>query len=66
MDVYDRNLMDALEIARTSANTQMEKLCNNRQYIDGCIYQSIRDNIDVDIQLLKSYLYCKGDENIKE
>ena len=63
MDAFERNLMDNLKMAKISANAQMERLCNNRQYIDGCIYQSIRDNIETQIRLFKSYLYCRENKD---
>lgn len=61
-NVYDfREIMDALETARILAGAEMERLCNDHQYIDACVYQSVRDSIALNIQLLKSYEHCKAE-----
>jgi len=62
MNAYDvRNLLDTLETARIHAGAEMERLCNNNQHIDACVFQSIRDSIAQNIQLLQSYVICKAE-----
>lgn len=50
-----KNLYNTLVTARIYASEQHEKLYNANEYIDACIFQSIRDSIDQNIKLLKSY-----------
>lgn len=58
---YDfRKIMDALETTRIYAGAEMERLCNDHQYIDACVFQSVRDSIAQNIQLLESYKQCKN------
>lgn len=52
-------LLDTLETSRIYAGAEFERLCNNNQHIDACVFQSIRDNISQNIQLLQSYMICK-------
>lgn len=52
-------LFDALETARIYAGAKMERLCNNNKHIDACVFQAVRDSLAQDIQLLKSYMFCK-------
>ena len=67
MNTYDvRNLLDNLDTARTYAGAEFERLCNNNQYIDACIFQSIRDSIAQNIQLLQSYVFSKAKNEDKE
>lgn len=54
-------LFDYLDTARIYAGAEFERLCNNNQYIDACVFQSIRDSIAQNIQLLQSYLICKAE-----
>lgn len=62
MNAYDlRNLFDTLETARIYAGAEMERLCNNNQHIDACVFQSISDSIAQNIQLLQSYVICKAE-----
>ena len=62
MNSYDvRTLMDNLESARIYAESEFERLCNNNQHIDACVFQSIRDSIAQNIQLLQSYVICKAE-----
>jgi len=62
MNAHDiRTLLDNLETARIYAGAEFEKLCNNNQYIDACVFQSIRDSIAQNIQLLQSYMICKAE-----
>lgn len=59
MNAYDaENILDNLETARISAGAEFERLCNNNKYTDACVFQSIRDSIAQNIQLLRSYLIC--------
>ena len=61
MNIYDFDtLLDYLETARIYAGAELERLCNNNQYIDACVYQCIRDSIAQNIQSLKSYANCKS------
>lgn len=67
MNTYDlRNLFDTLETARIYAGAEMERLCNNNQHIDACVFQSIRDSIAQNMQLLQSYMICKAESEDKE
>lgn len=62
MNAYDvKNLLDNLETAKTYAGAELGRLCNNHQYIDACVFQSIRDSIAQNIQLLQSYVICKAE-----
>lgn len=61
MNAYDvKALLDSLDTARIYAGAEFEKLCNNNQHIDACVFQSIRDSIAQNIQLLQSYVTCKA------
>lgn len=61
MNTYDiRTLLDNLAEARIYAGAEFERLCNNNQHIDACVFQSIRDSIAQNIQLLQSYMICKA------
>lgn len=65
MDNYKFNVMiDHLESVRIYAGSEFEKLCNNSEYIDACVFQSIRDSIDQNIQLLHSYASCKTESEV--
>lgn len=55
-------LLDNLETARIYAGAEFERLGNNKQYIDACVFQSIRDSIAQNIQLLQSYAHCTESE----
>ena len=60
MNAYDViKLLDDLESARIYAGAEFERLCNNNQHIEACVFQSIRDSIAQNIQLLQSYVICK-------
>lgn len=62
MNIYDfRALLNTLETARIYAGAEFERLCNNNQHIDACVFQSVRDSIAQNIQLLKSYECCKAE-----
>ena len=67
MDAYDfRTLLDNLETARIYAGAEFDRLCNNNQYIDACVFQSVRDSIEQNIELLQSYVICKAESEDKE
>jgi len=67
MNAYDfRNLLDNLETARIYAGAECGRLCNNNQHIDACVFQSIRDSIAQNIQLLQSYVICKAEGSEEE
>lgn len=61
-----RTLLDNLNTARINAGAEFERLCNNNQYLDACIFQSLRNGIAQNIQLLQSYVICKEEERSKE
>lgn len=61
-----RSLLDNLDTAKIYAGAEFERLCNNNQHIDACVFQSIRDSIAQNIQLLQSYLICKEESEDKE
>jgi hypothetical protein len=52
-------LFDALETARIYAGAKMERLCNNNEHIDACVFQAVRDSLAQNIQSLQSYVSCK-------
>lgn len=67
MNAYDvRTLLDNLDTARIYAGAEFERLCNNNQHIDACVFQSIRDSIAQNIQLLQSYVICKSESEPQE
>jgi len=71
METYDnaydiKALFDYLNTARIYAGAEFERLCNNNQHIDACVFQSIRDSIAQNIQLLQSYVICKAESEDKE
>ena len=62
MNYYDaKSLLANLEGARIYAGAEFERLCNNNQHIDACVFQSIRDSIAQNIKLLQSYVICKAE-----
>ena len=66
MNAYDvKTLLDNLDTARIYAGAEFERLCNNNQHIDACVFQSIRDSIAQNIQLLQSYVICKAESDDK-
>ena len=66
MNAFDfRTLLDNLDTARIYAGAEFDRLCNNNQHIDACVFQSIRDSIAQNIQLLKSYVICKAESKEK-
>lgn len=65
MSLYTVNmttLLDSLETARIYAGAEFERLYNNKQHVDACVFQSIRDSIAQNIQLLQSYAHCAESE----
>lgn len=66
MNAYDvDNLLNNLDTARIYAGAEFERLCNNNQHIDACVFQSIRDSIAQNIQLLQSYIVAKHESEVK-
>lgn len=66
MNAYDiKNLFDNLDAAKIYAGAEFERLCNNNQFIDACVFQSIRDSIAQNIQLLQSYIIAKHESEVK-
>jgi hypothetical protein len=67
MNAYDfRTLLDNLDTARIYAGAEFDRLCNNNQHIDACVFQSIRDSIAQNIQLLQSYVSCKAENEVED
>lgn len=64
-DYNVRTLLDNMSTARIYAGAEFERLCNNNQHIDACVFQSIRDSIVQNIQLLQSYMICKAESEKK-
>lgn len=63
MNDYDfKTLLDNLNTARIYAGAELGRLCNKNQHIDACVFQSIRDSLTQNIQLLQSYVICKEAE----
>lgn len=66
MNTYDvKILIDNLETARIYAGAEFERLCNKNQHIDACVFQSVRDSIAQNIQLLQSYVICKAESEVE-
>lgn len=51
-----KELLDNLKTARIYAGAEFERLCNKNKYIAACVFQSIRDSIEQNIDLLQSYM----------
>ncbi len=67
VNAYDvKNLFDNLDEARIYAGAEFERLCNNNQHIDACVFQSIRDSIAQNIQLLQSYIVAKHESEVEK
>lgn len=67
MNTYDfRELFDALSTARIYAGAELERSCNNNEYIDACVFQAIRDSIAQNIQLLQSYVTVRQKVKIRD
>ena len=60
MDVM--RLKDAIMEARILAGAEMERLCNENNYLEASIFQSVRDNMAANIQTLQTYEICKENE----
>lgn len=59
MNINVMRLEVAIKEARILAGAEMERLCNENEYLDACIFQSVRDSLAINIQLLESYKTCK-------
>ena len=67
MNSHDvKALLDNLETARIYAGAEFERLCNNNQHVDACVFQSIRDSIAQNIRLIQSYVICKAESEETE
>ena len=55
-----RELLDNLDTARIYAGAEFERLCNANEHIDACVFQSVRDSLKQNIQLLQSYIAVKS------
>ena len=60
MKIDTMRLMDELKSTRILAGAEMERLCNENKYLEACLFQSIRDSLAQNIQLLESYDACYG------
>ena len=54
-----RDLLDALETEKIYAGAEVGRLCNEGEHIDACVFQSVRDSIAQNIQVIQSYMICK-------
>ena len=64
MNAYDmRNLLDNLETARIYAGAEFERLCNENNHIEAVIFQSVRENLALNIQILKDYVIVTSDKH---
>lgn len=59
-DIFE--IMENMDTARIYSGSVFGRLCNENKHIDACIFQSIRDSLAQNIQLLKSYMICKEEE----
>lgn len=50
-----KNLYDTLETARILAGAECERQYSANEFIDSCVFQSIKDSIAQNIKLLESY-----------
>jgi hypothetical protein len=67
MNTYDlRELFDALDTAKIYTVAEFERLCNNNERVDACVFQAIRDSITQNIQLLQTYVICKAESEEEE
>ena len=65
MNAYDmRALLDNLDTARIYAGAEFERLCNEENHIEALVFQSVRDNLALNIQILKDYVICTSDKHI--
>ena len=65
MNAYDmRALIDTLETAKIYAGAEFERLCNENNHIEAVIFQSVRDNLSLNIQILKDYVIVTSDKHI--
>lgn len=62
--VYE-NIYNSLETARIYAGAEFDRLYNNKQYLDACIFQSIITDIIHNEDLLDSYR-CATEREDKE
>lgn len=62
MDKNDKErFLDSLKTAEIYAGAEFERLCNENQYIDACIFASIKNSLHQNIILLIDYVICKGE-----
>lgn len=65
MNAYDmRALLRSIETARIYAGAEFERSCNENNHIEAVIFQSVRDSLALNIQILKDYVVVKSDEHI--
>ena len=61
MNFYEMvELLDNLKSAKIYAGAEFGRLCNSKQYIEACVFQSVRDSLSQNIELLESYISAKG------
>lgn len=56
------DLLDALETARIHAGAEMGKLCNQQKWIEALIFESLRDILACQLNVIKEYAVCKNVE----
>lgn len=67
MNAYDmRALLDNLDTARIYVGAEFERLCNEENHIEALVFQSVRDNLALNIQILNDYVICTSDKHISE
>ena len=65
MNAYDmRTMIDNIESARIYAGAEFERLCNENNHIEAVIFQAVRDNLALNIQILKDYVIVTSDKHI--
>ena len=65
MNAYDmRALLDNINTARTYAGAEFERLCNENNHIEALVFQSVRDNLALNIQILKDYVIVTSGKHI--
>lgn len=65
MNAYDmRALLDTLNTARIYAGAEFERLCNENNHVEAIIFQSVRDSLANNIQILQDYVIVTSDTHI--
>ena len=65
MNAYDmRTMIDNIETARIYAGAEFERLCNENNHVEAVIFQSVRNNLALNVQILKDYVVVTLDKHI--